>query len=289
MTMTNLLGVLGIASLAGAFLAQSQPSPVPAFEVASIKVSKSADFRQLSMKYLPGGRFVTTDYPLLLIIAEAYSVPFQGARLTGVPDWARANAYDIEAKADPAGLPAGLSPEARKARMRLMLQKLLVDRFHLVMRRENKEMPVYAMVVPKGGLKLQKSTIDPKDCPDDLAATSNTPASNTAPCHALRGGQGRGLHGQAVSMSDLALALENFADRPVVNQTGVEGLYAIDTTPWLPVRATAAPGAKAEDGSDLATMPSLFTVFAGLGIKLESQKAVVEILTVEHIERPTEN
>src|SRR5690242_12575076 len=124
--MTKLLALLGIAGLAGPVQLQPQAPPPPGFEVASIKASHAVDFRQLSMKYLPGVRFVTTDYPLLLIIAEAYGVPFQGARLTGVPDWARAETYNIEAKADPAAIPAGMSADARKARMRLMLQKLLV-------------------------------------------------------------------------------------------------------------------------------------------------------------------
>jgi uncharacterized protein (TIGR03435 family) len=66
----------------------------------------------------------------------------------------RSDRYDIEAKADSESLPTGLPSEVKRARMRLMLQKLLADRFKLTMRRETKELPGYVMVVAKNGLKF---------------------------------------------------------------------------------------------------------------------------------------
>jgi uncharacterized protein (TIGR03435 family) len=257
--------------------------------VASIKASKAPDFRREAIQFLPGGRVVATNYPLQVLIAGAYHLPYQSPRLAGGPDWVRSDRYDIEAKADSESLPAGLPAEAKRARMRLMLQKLLADRFHLTMRREIKELPVYAMVVAKNGLKLQRSKIEERDCFSVPADAGDEPAKKTVSCHALLGGQGYGLHGQAIDMSDLAVYVENYADRPVIDKTGVAGLFQIDATGWVSLRKPTAPGAKAEDGSDLDTMPTLFEVFAGLGLKLEAQRGPVETFVIDHVERPTEN
>ena len=253
----------------------AQPPTSPAFAVASIKPSQAADFRRVGMKFLAGGRFIATNYPLQVLIAGAYHVPFQSARLTGGPSWIRSERWDVEAVAD--AIPAG---ESRRTIMRLMLQNLLTERFKLTIRRETKEMPVYGMVVAKSGLKLKKSAIDERDCFDETGAA----------CHLILGAQGYGLHGQAADMSDLAVSVENFTDRPVVDQTGARGLFQIETTGWLPLRLkTAAPGAKAENGADLESLPSLFTVFAGLGLRLEPQKAAVEIMVIDHAEKPSAN
>jgi uncharacterized protein (TIGR03435 family) len=271
-------------------LAQSQRASDPAFGAASIKPSKATDFRREEIKFLPGGRIVATNYPLQVLIAGAYHLPYQSPRLVGGPDWVRSDRYDLEASPDSESLPAGLSAEVQRARMRLMLQRLLADRFQLTMRRETRELPVYAMVMAKNGLKLQKSKIEEKDCFNTLSGTSKQPPNMPVSCHALLGGQGRGLHGRAIDMSDLAVFVENYTDRPVIDNTGVKGLFQIDTTGWIPLRQKPpAPGAKGEDGSDLDTMPSLFTVFAGLGLKLEPQRAPVEIFVIDHVERPTVN
>jgi uncharacterized protein (TIGR03435 family) len=279
---------IGIVGAHGVF-AQSRLPPDSAFAVASVKVSKATDFRREEIKFLPGGRVVATNYPLQVLIAGAYHLPYQSPRLIGGPEWLRSDRYDIEAKADGESLPTGLPSEVKRARMRLMLQKLLADRFKLMMRRETKELPVYVMVVAKNGLKLQKSKIEERDCFNTPADVPNDPANKPVSCHALLGGQGFGLHGQAIDMSDLAVYVENYADRPVIDKSGVEGLFQIDTTGWIPLRKPPAPGAKAENGADLDTMPSLFAVFAGLGLKLESQRVPIEILIIEHVERPTEN
>jgi uncharacterized protein (TIGR03435 family) len=91
-------------------------------------------------------------------------------------------------------------------------------------------------------------------------------------------------------MSDLAVAAENFADRPVLDRTGIGGLFQIDTSAWVPLRKmSAAPGAKAENGAALDSLPSMFTVFGALGLKLEPQKATVEVLVIDHVERPSAN
>jgi uncharacterized protein (TIGR03435 family) len=257
------------AALACALTAQS-------FEVASIKASKAPDFRGLSRSYLPGGRLVTTNYPLLLLISDAYNVPPQSSRLKGVPEWAWSARFDIEAKAAEGAVPPGLPDAVRRERMRHMLQALMADRFHIAIHRETREEPVYALVVGKNGPKLTASAIEEKNCDEK--------------CHSLRGGQGRGIHGRAIDAADLAQFLEDFADRPVIDRTGLSGLFDVDTTGWLPMRGKPGRlGGKAEDGSDMDTMPTMFTVVEGLGLKLESQKAPVETIVVDRVERPSEN
>lgn len=157
-----------------------------------------------------------------------------------------------------------------------MLQALLADRFKLAMHRESREEPVYALVVGKNGPKLTASAIEAKNCDER--------------CHSLNGGQGRGIHARAIDTADLGQFLENFADRPVIDRTGLSGLFDVDTTGWLPMRGKPGQtGGKAEDGSDMDTMPTMFTVVEGLGLKLESQKAPVETIVVDRVERPSEN
>lgn len=264
-----------------AFAMLRAQTAAPAFEVASVKASKQ-DSRRVGMEFLPGGRFVTTNYPLFVTIAAAYGVPFQSSgQLAGGPDWIRSERYDIEAKAESGAL-NGLSSAARKQRIRRMLQTLLAERFHLRVHRETKSLPVYALVTAKGGTKLQRSPIDEKDC--------DSPPAGGVPCHTILGGQGRGLHGQAVDLSDIALYMGNFMERPVVDQTGLQGLFKIDTTGWTPLSGKPAPpGAKAEDGSELSTVPTAFEVFAALGLRLEERRAIVETIVIEHVEKLSEN
>jgi uncharacterized protein (TIGR03435 family) len=270
--------------------AQPQLVPDPVFAVASVKASKAADFRREGIQFLPGGRLTATNYPLQVLIAGAYHLPYQSPRLVGGPDWVRSERFDIEAKADSVALPSGLAADVKRTRMRLMLQALLADRFHLTMRREVKELPVYALTVAKNGLRLPASKLGEEDCFYSSMELANQADSKPVSCHTLLGGQGFGLHGQAIDMSDLAVYLENFTDRPVVDETGVKGLFAIDTKGWVPLRGKPAPpGSKAEDGSDLDGMPSLFTILGEFGLKLEGRRAAVEIFTIDRVERLAEN
>ena len=170
-----------------------------------------------------------------------------------------------------------------------MLQTLLADRFKLKIRRETKEMPVYALVVAKGGPKLQKADIEEKDCTEGpFIVMPGTP--NTA-CHSFIGGQVRTIHARAVSLADVATYVENWTDQPVEDKTELDGLYRIETAPWQPMdlrSSPPAPGAK-QDGVDEADLPTIFEVFDKLGLKLESQKGPVEMYVIDHVEKPSEN
>jgi uncharacterized protein (TIGR03435 family) len=223
---------------------------------------------------------------LAVIIATAYNVPFQSNRLSGGPDWIRSDRFDIEATPAAGAIPAGVSSKVREDMIRQMLQALLAERFKITVRRETKEQPVYAVVVGKNGPKLDKSKMEEKDCQAGTAEVGNG-----ATCHSFTGGQGRGLHGQAVNIEDVALFVSNWTDRPVVDRTGLKGLSNIQTDGWLPMRAGPAPppDAKGEDGKLLVDQPTIFEIFERLGLKLEPQKGPVEMFVIEHAERLTEN
>jgi uncharacterized protein (TIGR03435 family) len=256
------------------------------FEVASIKQNKSEDPR-LGMQYLPGGKFSATNTPLYVIIANAYGVSFQSVRLSGGPDWIRSERYDIEATAEQGAIPVGASPQVLNGKMRLMLQRLLAERFKLTVRREMKEIPVYSIAVSKTGPKLKKSAMMEKDCPAN-------PATRDVSCHSPSGGQGRGVHGKALSMSDLAGFVENWTDRPMVNRTGIQGLFDIDTDGWTPLLPRQGPAAETEGADESKALadpsrPTLFDVFEQLGLKLERDKAPIETFVIEHVERSSEN
>jgi uncharacterized protein (TIGR03435 family) len=259
-----------------------------AFEVASVRLHVGPIDRNTLVPptALPGGRFVSR-FPLAILIAWAYELPANQNEVTGIPDWTKGTGaiYDVEATG---AMPPGLSLQDRNGRVRAMVQALLVDRFKLVIRRESKEIPVYALVVAKGGPKLQRADIDEKDCPEaTLKALGPQTASTPMPdlCHAFSGGMGRGLHAMAATVSDLAAFVESWTDRPLLDQTGLQGLYRFDQpTGFLPM--TMPPP---DPTSPLADEPSVSQMFAGLGLKMVPQKGVVGVYVIEHLERPSGN
>ena len=284
-------GVSVIALLAGFSLFAPAVARCQApwqFDVASVRPHAAADDEFTSPEFLPSGRFVSKG-PLFTVIAAAFDLlPNRGGRLTGGPDWlrTRSGALDIQATSV---IPAGLSVQERHERMRLMLQALLADRFKLKIRRETTEMPVYALVVAKGSPKLQKADIQEKDCTEGpFIVMPGTP--NTA-CHSFIGGQVRAIHARAVSLADVATYVENWTDRPLIDKTGIKGLYHIETTPWqsMDLRSSPPPPGAKQDRVDVADLPTIFEVFEKLGLKMESQRDQVETYVIEHVEKPSEN
>src|SRR5262245_29620262 len=202
-------------------LVQAQ-NPTASFEVASIKPNNSrpqglggtlgchGTDSSSPGTIIPTGRCVARFQPLRTVIAMAYDIPpasmypYEGEVLSG-PDWINSTMYDIEAKAE--------SP-ATLAQLKQMLQVLLADRFKLKLHRENREMPVYALVAAKNGPKLKAAPKD-RECGDqrrrdhryELSATSLT-----GHCHAfIPGGMEFLITGQSVEMSDFAEMLSIWA------------------------------------------------------------------------------
>jgi uncharacterized protein (TIGR03435 family) len=255
-----------------------------AFEVASIKPNKSTDFH-LQMESLPGGTLRVMNFPLKLIIIEAYGLPLQSSqRLSGGPDWINSEKYDIEASAPQGAVPVGISGKSRSDRLMLMLQTLLADRFKLTVHRETKQMTVYALVASKNGPRVQRAKIDEKDCPESSNLVA--PAPGTDYCHAFFGGQGRGIHGKTVSMSELGTWLENWTDHPVKDKTGFKALFDIDTEGWGSMNSLAVPATPEPVQDGLASLPA---VLDKAGLKLEATKDSVEVIVIDHLERASAN
>lgn len=273
---------LALASLAIASCVTAQTKTAPAFVAASIKTSPSTGPGPLGWQFLPGGRLRIQNMPLYMIVATAYNVPFQSQRLSGGPEWIWGDRFDIEATAEPGAIPAGVSPDQRDQRMRIMLQALLAERFHLKIRREIKDQPVYAIVIGRGGPKLKPAVIEAKDCETDAAKDID--------CHNVHGGR-NGLRAKAANIADLALFASNWTDRPLVDRTGLAGLYQFEPRGWADMAPGPAPaaGALTEDGQDAASLPTIFTIFTSLGLKLDAQHAPVEMFVIESVERPSEN
>ena len=270
--------LLAAVFLAGALL-QSQTPPV-AYEAASIKRSTSTAPRRNGVEFLPGGRFRSTGMPLLPVLGIAYNIPFQSVeavrlRIRGLPDWMGIEPYDIEAVAARNAPSPGATSKTRNDRIRLMLQAVLRDRLQLRVHREMAELPVYAMVVGSHGPRLEKAKIAEQDCTE--ASPMAGPSPEGPGCHQFQGGLGRGLRANAVDMADLALYVSNWSELPIIDQTGLTGLYALQTEGWNSTYI------------DDPSRPSLDEVFEKLGLKLARKKAPVEVLVIEHVERPSGN
>jgi bla regulator protein BlaR1 len=275
LTLPVVIGLVDVSQV------RAQSAENPAFDVVSVKLHVGGTDRNTLVPptVLPGGRFVSR-FPLAILISYAYKT----GGITGIPDWTKTPqaVYDVEATG---AMPPGLSMQARDDRVRAMVQALLVDRFKLVIRRESKEMPVYALLVAKGGPKLQRADIDEKDCPE-ASLNALGPQSPDTPmpdlCHVFNGGVGRGLHARAANMSDLAAFVGNWTDRPLLDKTGIQGLFRFETGGYLPMDVMAA-------GPDVKDAATVFEMFKSLGLRMEPQKGVVEAYVVDHIERPSEN
>jgi len=306
-TRKMLLGAVGMA-LCISIKATPQTAEHFSFEVASVKPNKPEPnkpkvevMQDMSLRYLPGGRLSVRAVPIPVLIFEAYSVaPGPGRRISLSPafeksmDYAlESETYNIEAVAEKGAIPPNASVKEQRQKIRLMLQTLLTDRFKVRITRETKEVPIYAIAIGTKGPKLQKSTIDDAQC---AATSADKPeirryfaSIDPSSCHSFFGGVGRGLRGEAVTMSDLAQALEGSSDRPVVDQTGLRDLYKMDIPGWTPLRAPS-PEPTGEDRVLFdPARPTLSNVLQGLGLKLDSTRAPIEIFVVEHFERPMEN
>jgi uncharacterized protein (TIGR03435 family) len=230
----------------------------PAFEVASIRPSnyQGGPLRVTARVDADGIDF--SNVTPRLCVQRAYGVkPYQ---VIG-PEWINSERYMIVAKAE---------GEVPQDKILLMLQTLLKDRFKLAVHPEIKEMPIYALAVSKGGPKLQEAK--------DEGATQI-------------GGDGAEIVFERASMPQLAGTLARTVDRPVIDATGLKGLYNFRLAWADDIRPNPnAPAPGASGASDPADAPSIFTALQErLGLKLESRKAPVDVLVIDHIEKPSAN
>jgi uncharacterized protein (TIGR03435 family) len=278
-----MLRAMAAASLAlGSCHAFAQPAtPRPEFEVASIKLNKSGDMRV--MIHSPGGgRFIASNISFQNLITFAYGI--KNFQLSGAPAWLLSERYDVEAKAE--GNPRGDA-------MLPLVQALLEDRLQFKFHRESKEMQVYALEVAKSG-KLHEAEGDCGPRPNGPPPPPDPGKLPTAPCGGFFMVPGR-LSGQKVTIKALLDPLSRFTGRTVLDKTNLTGKYDIDLQ-YTPEQGQfqAPPGGAPTGLPPLPPIdpngPSLFTaVQEQLGLKLESQRGPVEMMVIDHIERPSEN
>jgi len=262
----------------------------PSFEVATVKPwrralspPRSGDGASAPVKVMkvapvdagpaPSGR-VHVILPISILITSAYNLPVGSeSRIIGGPEWLRQDIdqFEIQAKIEDseyAAMQKMTLPQQRE-RVALMEQSLLMDRFRLKVHFESREMPVYVLTVAKAGSRLK-------------------PAKNDEPSRISTLGNAKGTE-----MTAVGVTLEQFVvsplvtgatgGRPIVDRTGLKGAFDF-TLNWTPDQLAASPDHPEADG------PSLFAAIREqLGLSLIGGKAPVEVIVIDHIERPTEN
>jgi uncharacterized protein (TIGR03435 family) len=252
----------GFTMMAVAGWVSAQAPKKPAFEVASIRPDVFGSHPR-SIQYSAGGRFTASNVPLRALIEEAYAI--RDFQVSGGPDWVNRDQFNIAAKAE---------GDASKGQVRVMLQTLLAERFQLVLRRESKEVSVYTLTVGKTGPKLKEVKLDEDNATRGMRF----------------GGIGRIAGAMAtmpqlvVMLSDIKLNGSAILDRPVLDRTGLTGVYDFKLE-WSAEEQSADRTTSTNPAG-----PSIFTaVQEQLGLKLESTKAPVEFFVIEQAGKPTEN
>jgi uncharacterized protein (TIGR03435 family) len=235
----------------------------PVFEVATIKPSRPDTPGKLFS--VRGRLFSTSNTSLSDLITFAYGL--HARQISGGLAWLETEKYDLSGQPDREGQP-------NEKQWKVMVQKLLADRFKLTFHHEKRELAVYAIVVGKPGPKLTKSEGDPNGLPSLIfRGLGVLPARNA-------------------SMADLAGVLQMAVlDRPVVDQTGLPGRYDFSLT-WTPDESQfGGLGVRVPPPTaDATAPPGLFTAIQEqLGLKLESTKAPVDVLVIDRVEKPSDN
>jgi bla regulator protein blaR1 len=247
----------------------------PEFEAVSIKPNKSGDARAV-FHPSPGGRLTATNVTAKALIEWAYGV--RDFQLSSKPGWADSERFDVAAKSD--GNPRY---DFTKPELETMFRSVLADRFKLAIHRTTKEMPIYSLVLAKNGPRIQ--AVDEGDCPE-----VPTPEN---PCRSLRPNKFGQLSAKKAPLPALALVLVGFVRRMVVDNTGLKGSYSytLDWTKYLQppeVPPGVVPPPNAFDPASVE--PAIATALEEqLGLKLEPAKGPVEMIVMDHLERPSEN
>jgi uncharacterized protein (TIGR03435 family) len=290
--------VLSAFSLATATPNQAQsqpqnkaaPAPTYEYEAATIKPSKGpGPDHKIGMWAASDGFnawFVTPQQ----MISTAYGV--QAFRVSGGPNWLPSERFDIEAKMDAATADAleKLSPDQRVLTQQQMLQALLADRFQLTVHRETKELTIYTLVIAKGGPKLQEAKAG-----DTYPNGGTYPDGTHAGAGSMKGSVLSGeVTAQAVPIAKLAQDLMQMLGHPVLDRTELTGVYDFKLQFTPDDRLQPPPGASPNSRIPLpsadSNAPSLFDALQEqLGLKLESGKGPVEVIVIDHIERPSGN
>jgi uncharacterized protein (TIGR03435 family) len=263
------------------------------FEVASVKPNTSGDTRA-SATIQPGGRYNAINELLRNLIINAYRL--QESQLAGVPDWTSSERFDIVAKAEG-------DEETPLPVVQSMVRSLLAERFKLAVHWESREGPIYTLVRARTDGKLGPG-IKPSaiDCAALAAARRGAPPPSGPPPRLVFGerpacgawvGFGE-LAAGSRPLDELVSLLAQTVRRTVVDRTGLTGkfdFYMKWTPDNLPPRA---PGTPADlpvrvNGVEFdPNGPSIFTALQEqLGLRLESTRGPIDVLVIDHVERPS--
>jgi len=283
------LGILASVTVFG----QAPPARLE-FEVASVRPSPASRPETVSVGLrMDGSQARITMFAIRDYIAMAYRV--KAYQVSG-PDWMATERFDLNAK-----LPA----EATSSQIPEMLQAFLADRFQMKMHREKKDLPVYALILGKGPLKLTQ-TPPGAEAGESKGAVSVAAAGSAAGVSVNLGNgsyytfANNKFEAKKVTMDTLAGMLERYVDRPILNLTELKGNYdlALNVTPEdyqaMLIRAAVSSGVVLPPQAlrllDSGNASSLFDGLQQLGLKLDARKAPLDFLVIEQVlKTPSEN
>lgn len=235
----------------------------PGFEVATIKPSDTSAPHGTFIHH-NGRQIIAYNMSVGQLITYAYSL--HAKQITGGPASLLATHFDIDGVPD-------IDGHANIQQTRSMFQKLLVSRFRLVFHYESRELPLFAIQVGKGGPHLSPTASKPGDSTEF-----------TYTCQAV-------LTVRNYSVADVAKGMQDvFLDKPVVDQTGLRDRYNFDLK-WTPDDSqTYCPSNAARSRDDPNAPPGLYTAIQEqLGLKIVPTRAPVQVMVIDHVEKPSEN
>ena len=264
---------LALAALGSAAGAQDQTQKslagepaAPVFDVAAIHLHEPQPHEHNSIWSSPfDGQFRAENISVTMLIHWAYEMP--ESRILGAPGWANTTDFNIDATADPAvdQQLKGLTSDAGRKQKEKMVQALLADRFKLATHFETRELPIYELLVAKGGVKFGE------------IKTDGTTINHSRDHIEVQGSNSGAL---------LAEELSKEVGRPVVDKTGIAGRYDLKLH-WTPDDVSEP---RLLNGVAVDSGPSLFTALQEqLGLKLEPAKGPVQVLVIDHVEMPSAN
>jgi uncharacterized protein (TIGR03435 family) len=236
------------------------PAADPGIEVATVKLSPlQTRGRGIGFQ---GTQLRVTNYSLLNAITFAYEL--HERQVSGGPTWMSSDRFEIVVKSDTPGQP---NPQ----QIRRLLQKVLVERFQLKFHTEKRELSVYAITQPPNTKHKLTESVSGQNLP-----TLRFPRPGLLPA-------------RNATMTGLAQALQGAVlDRPVINQTKIEGKFDF-TLDWMPDEfqfASFGPAPQLQDNGK----PNIFQAFQEqLGLKLEATKAPADVIVIDKAEKPSEN
>ena len=271
----SLLMVLPVACQAGA----QTPPQGKTFDVVSIRQNVSQNGNGPRDLVAGPDGFRVERQPLYNILLTAYPPEAGGLflnRIQQMPDWARNQRYDIDARISDSDRAAWNDPKNQPAMLQEMLQSMLQDRLHLVVHREYKTVPAFDLVVAKSGAKFAETKPD-----EPPSSAQQLPGGG-------RMGQGAdgATHFSNFTMGLLAGLLTTKSDRPVLDKTGLTGRYTLEVHE---PQQMAAPSASSNGNSEDERRPAVADALKQVGLELKPAKEQVEFLVIDHIEKPTAN